>query len=35
MQVSKVTSSVTRLFVLLDIHCNNSLNTEVQKQNET
>ena len=35
MQVSKATSSITRLFALLDIHYNNRLNTEVQKQNET
>ena len=34
MQVSKATSSVTRLFASLDIHYNNILNTEVQKQNE-
>ena len=34
MQVSKATSSIRRLFALLDIHYNNILNTEVQKQNE-
>ena len=34
MQVSKATSSITRLFVSLDIHYNSSLNTEVQMQNE-
>ena len=35
MQVSKATSSIRRLFASLDIHYNNSQNTEVQKQNET
>ena len=35
MQVSKGTLSIMRLFALLDIHYNNSLNTEVQIQNET
>ena len=35
MHVSKATSSATRLFVSLDIHHDKSLNTEVQKQNET
>ena len=34
MQVSKATSSRMRLFTSLDIHYNNSLNTEVQEQNE-
>ena len=31
MQVSKATSSIGRLFGSMDIHYNNSLNTEVQK----
>ena len=35
MQVSKATSSIRRLFASLDIHYNNSLNTEKQKQNQT
>ena len=37
MQVSKVTSSIMRLFASLNINYNhnNSLNTEVQKQNKT
>ena len=34
MQVSKVASSITSLFASLDVHYI-SLNTEVQKQNET
>ena len=34
MQVSKATSSI-RLFALLDIHYNNILITETQKQNGT
>ena len=34
MQVSKATLSIGRLFTLLDIHYKNSLNAEVQKQNE-
>ena len=33
MQVSKATSSRTRLFASLDIHYNSGLNNEVQKQN--
>ena len=32
MQVSKATSSIRRLFTSLDIHYNNILNTEVEKQ---
>ena len=35
MQVYKATSSIKRLFASVDIQCNNSLNTEVQNQNET
>ena len=35
MQISKATSSITKLFVSLDIHYNNGLITEVQNQNET
>ena len=41
MQVSKVTSSIRRLFASLNIHCDNSLNKNgalqgyFQKQNET
>ena len=35
MQVSKAISSIRRLFASLDIHYNNSLNTELQKQNKT
>ena len=35
MQVSKATSGIRRLLAWLDIHYNNTLNTEVQKQNET
>ena len=35
MQVLKATSSKMRLFTSLDIHYNNSLNTEVQEKNET
>ena len=35
MQVSKATSSIMWLFVSLDIHYNNGLNTRVQNQNET
>ena len=34
MQVSNGNSSIRTLFASLDIHCNNILNTEVQKQNE-
>ena len=34
MQVSKATLSITKLFPSLDIHYNNSLKTEVRKQNE-
>ena len=34
MQVSKATSSIMRLFALLDIHYDSSLNINVQKQNE-
>ena len=34
MQVSSVSSRMRRLFASLDIHFNNRLNTEVQKQNE-
>ena len=34
-QASKITLSTTRLFALLDIHCHNSLNTELEKQNKT
>ena len=32
MQVSKASSSIRRLFASLDIHYNNILNTEVEKQ---
>ena len=35
MQVLKATSSKMRLFTSLDIHYNNSPNTEVQEKNET
>ena len=34
MQVSKATPSIRTLFTSLDIHYNNILNAEVQKQNE-
>ena len=34
MQVSKATSSIGKLFPSLDVHYNNNLNPEVQKQNE-
>ena len=34
-QVSKATSIIRRLFASLDLHYNDNLNTEVQKQNET
>ena len=34
-QVSRATSSIRGLLASLNIHYNNSLNTEVQKQNET
>ena len=34
MQVLKVTLSIMRLFVSLDIYYNSSLNSKVQKQNE-
>ena len=34
MQVSKATLIIRKLFPSLDIHYNNSLRTEVQKQNE-
>ena len=34
LQVSKAISSIL-LFALLDVHYNNSVNTEVQRQNET
>ena len=33
--VLKATSSIMRLFASLDIYYNDSLNTKVQKQNET
>ena len=35
MKVLKTALSIRKLFVSLDIHYNNSLKTEVQKQNET
>ena len=35
MQISNATSSIGSSFGSLDTHYNNSLNTEVQKQNET
>ena len=35
MQISKATSCTARLFASWGIYYNNSLNTEVQKQNET
>ena len=35
MQVSKATSNIGRLCASVDIHYNNSLNTAMQKQNET
>ena len=35
MQVSKATLSIGRLFASLDICYNNSLNTEMQRQNRT
>ena len=34
MQLSKATLSIRRLFASLDIHYDNILNTEVQKQNK-
>ena len=33
--VSKTNSSIRRLVASLNIHCNNSLNSEAQKQKET
>ena len=34
MEIPKATSSIIRPFASLDIHYNNSPNTEVQKRNE-
>ena len=35
MQISRATSSKRKLFASLNIYYNNSLNTKVDKQNET
>ena len=34
MRPSKATSNIRRLFASVNVHFNNSLNTEVQNQNE-